>query len=224
MYKLPQQQWRVTNKSKPQKMWTAFCLSLLSLLTLSLSSCGQTTLQHKPDSCDNPDAAISCCFVNRPATLTNSMRITQPDDEGEKLTIWGTIFKADGVTPYPDLILYVYHTDSKGYYSKSGNEKGFQKWHGRHHGWCKTDSRGYYEIHTIRPARYPNNTMPAHIHAAVKTNKGDMFWISDFVFKDDSLVNDKYLASLTTTGGTGVVDIKKNGPDSWNGRRDIFLK
>jgi protocatechuate 3,4-dioxygenase beta subunit len=151
------------------------------------------------------------------------MTIADQKETGEKLMISGTIFKAYGKTPFPDIILYAYHTDSKGYYSKSGNETGVQKWHGHFHGWCKTDSNGYYEIHTIRPARYPDNTMPAHIHAAIKTDSGKMFYITDFVFKDDSLVNEKYLSSLVNIGGTGVVDIKKTTENTWTGKRDIIL-
>lgn len=173
------------------------------------------------DSCDNPDADIRCCFVNMPSTLTRIMSISKENDPGEKLLITGTIFKADGLTPYPDIILYAYQTDHRGYYSKKGDETGFQKWHGRLHGWCKTDSNGQYEIHSIRPAPYPDNTMPAHIHTAIKTEKA-MFYINDFVFKDDPLVNDKYLSSIRQSGDNGVVDIMKF-KGIWKGKRDIII-
>ena len=205
---------------------------IFGLLVLS-SSCGQTSSKqdHKQqitqtqiDTCDNPDANINCCFINMSRTLTSTMTITNSKEDGNKLIISGTIFKADGKTPYPDIILYAYHTDSKGYYSKNGNETGVQKWHGRLHGWCKTDNNGHYSIQTIRPARYPDNTMPAHIHAAIKTDSGQMYWITDFVFKDDDLVNEKYLSSLVNVGGTGVVDINKNPEFVWIGKRDIVLK
>jgi protocatechuate 3,4-dioxygenase beta subunit len=158
-----------------------------------------------------------------PATLTSTMNIDIQKETADKLVISGTIFKADGKTPFPNIILYAYHTDSKGYYSKNGNETGVQIWHGRSHGWCKTDKNGYYEIHTIRPARYPDNSMPAHIHAAIKKGNGQMYWITDYVFRDDNLVNEKYLSSLSNVGGTGVVDINKNDENIWTGKRDIVL-
>ena len=159
-----------------------------------------------------------------PATLTSIMRITNQSEAGAKLIISGTIFKADGKTPYPDVILYAFHTDSKGYYSKNGTETGVQKIHGRLHGWCKTDKNGYYEIQTIRPARYPDNTIPAHIHAVVKTSSGQIYRITEFVFKDDDLVDEKYISSLTDVGGTGVVDIRMSPDNIWTGKRDIVLK
>ena len=64
--------------------------------------------------------------------------------------------------------------------------------------------------------------MPAHIHTAVKTDNGQMFYINDFVFKDDSLVNEKYL-SLIQPGENGVVDIRKTTENVWVGKRDIIL-
>lgn len=79
----------------------------------------ETVMQK--DTCDNPDANISCCFISIPANPDSIMTIAAPGEAGEKLIISGTIYKADGRTPYPNVILYAYHTDSKGYYSKTGN-------------------------------------------------------------------------------------------------------
>ena len=44
-----------------------------------------------------------------------------------------------------------------------------------------------------------------------------------FVFKDDDLVNEKYLSGIVhMVGGTGVVNLKKNA-NTWTGTRDIVL-
>jgi protocatechuate 3,4-dioxygenase beta subunit len=215
-----------------QAMTTTMNTAIIGLLVLTFTSCrqtdskrqdGQSFIQQQTDTCDSPDAHISCSFASMPTTLTSTMTIVTMSEPDEKLIISGTIYKADGKTPYPNIILYAYHTDSKGYYSKNGNETGVQKWHGRLYGWCKTDKNGYYEIHTIRPARYPDNSMPAHIHAAIKKENGQMYWITDYVFKDDNLVTEKYLSSLSNVGGTGVVDIHKIAKNNWTGKRDITL-
>ena len=206
---------------------------LFGLLFLTVLSCGQTSsprqasqsnVQSLKDTCDNPDAPISCSFVNMPLALSSTLIMAKENEPGKKLTITGTVYKEDGKTPYPNLIIYAYQTDSKGYYSKKGKESGAQKWHGYLHGWCKTDSHGYYKIQTIRPARYPDNSMPAHIHAAVKKENGHMYWISDFVFKDDDLVNEIYLSTIANmVGGTGLVDVHKNAENKWVGVRNIVL-
>ena len=198
-----------------------------------LSSCGQIAANKNVnqikstrvliDTCDDPDAGVNCCFVNMPTNLTSTMNIVTQKEPGEKLSISGTIFKADGKTPYPNIIIYAYHTDTKGYYSKTGKETGFQKWHGRLHGWCKTDINGNYKINSIRPARYPGNNIPAHIHAAIINKQGKEL-ISDFVFKDDNLVNEQYLKSVASmVGGTGVVKVIKSKNGIWIGQRNIIL-
>jgi protocatechuate 3,4-dioxygenase, beta subunit len=197
----------------------SFCILILILLT----ACNTSSSKQHPSvnaDCDNPDADVSCCFVNMPSSLQPAMIINS--SAGEKMVLKGTIFHADGKTPYEGVVLYAYHTDANGLYSKKGNETGFQKWHGALHGWCKTGKDGKYEIHTIRPAPYPGNTIPAHIHAAVKT-PGEMFWISDFVFTDDALITEKYFSSVRKMeGGTGAVEIKTSG-HTWVGERDIIL-
>lgn len=176
------------------------------------------------DTCDNPDAPINCSFLNMPSSLKSELIIAGKDEPGERLKITGTVYKADGKSAYPGILIYAYHTDSKGLYSKNGTETGAQKWHGHLHGWCKTDSNGNYQIQTIRPARYPDNSMPAHIHAAIKKENGEMYWISDFVFQDDGLVNEKYLSRVKDMiGGTGVLNVQKDETNTWTGHRDIIL-
>jgi len=160
------------------------------------------------DTCDNPDAPITCSFRDMPLQLTNTMEITDAHEEGEKLIITGRILKPDS-TPFSDVMLYAYHTAPNGLYTKDGTEGGAQKWHGRLHGWCKTDSKGEYKINTIKPGPYPDNTLPAHIHMAVKKPDGSKpAWISDFVFEGDPLINERYLKNIQELpGGTGIVKL-----------------
>ena len=214
------------------KMPTSYKILCFFLLILTVSSCAekqqqrvgiQTSTSTQPDACDSPDADIECYFINMPETLESTMIIPSEGETAEELIITGTIFKADGKTPYQNVILYAYHTDSKGYYSKRGNETGIQKWHGKLHGWCKTDSSGRYTIKTIRPAPYPNNSIPAHIHSAIKMPDNFSLHINDFVFTDDPLVNEKYKSSFVReVGGTGIIELKKID-NTWIGQRDIVL-
>ena len=85
-----------------------------------------------------------------------------------------------------------------------------------------SDQNGYYEISTIKPARYPQNKFPAHIHAALKEPGSKPYYINDFVFSDDSLVNFSYLSSLTLQGGSGIIKLEKLGADKLVGNRNIY--
>ncbi len=196
-------------------------------------SCGNTgttnktsgeTASRKTDTCESPDADIGCCFLNMPSGIGTVMNIAGESEPGQRIKIIGQILKAEDNTPYSGVIIYAYHTDNKGYYSKKGNETGFQKYHGYLHGWCVTDSEGKYEIHTVKPVRYPSNNAPAHIHCAVKEPSGRMTYINDFVFSDDSLVNKEYLSYMREPGDQGIITLKDDGSGIQTGSRVTPIK
>ena len=181
-------------------------------------------LVGQKDPCDHPDSDISCCFVHMPEIISHIMIITETAEAVEPLRISGRVFDERTNHSLGGVIIYAYHTDEAGYYSKSGSEKGVQKWHGKHHGWCKTDDGGQYELKTIRPGPYPTNTLPAHIHLAIKMPKEEEpFYINDIVFEDDELVNEEYRSNLPyPRGGSGIVELKKVN-NTWVGVRNINL-
>lgn len=138
------------------------------------------------------------------------------------MTIGGTLFRQDGKTPAADVILYVYHTDNKGYYSPSpGQVNG--KFHGHLRGWMKTDATGHYEFTSIRPAAYPSRNSPAHVHALIKENGKSIYWIDEYLFDDDPLITNSVRAGEKKRGGSGIIQLKKNGRGVWIGKRDIVL-
>lgn len=216
-------------------MKTKFTFAILCFCVLMLS-CGQTAIDKnkdlqsknalsKKDTCEGPDANINCSFINIPDSITPVMNIAPKEEPGERLIITGKVYRQNGSTPFEGVLIYAYHTDNDGLYSKKGNETGAQKFHGHLHGWCKTDSNGHYEIHSIRPSRYPGNTAPAHIHSAIKiTETSEPVYINDFVFSDDALVNENYLKRLNPFSGSGVIELRKNSEGLWIGERDIVLE
>lgn len=210
-------------------------ISAVSFLMITVASsfcCGHKT-EHSGfdksdrnvtsrDSCDSPDAPFGCYFANMPSGLSATMMIPVTGESADRLEITGTVSDKSG-KPVEGVVIYAYHTDSDGYYSKSGNESGVQKWHGKLHGWCVTDSEGKYRISTIRPAPYPGNLFPAHIHAALKLPDGSITLINDYVFSDDPMVNSKYESGLESLpGGTGIMKLQR-ADGKWTGVRDIDL-
>jgi protocatechuate 3,4-dioxygenase beta subunit len=185
----------------------------------------KTTLAVSPDTCDDNEN-VRCCFVGMPDNLTSELKIAGEDELGERLFIRGRLFKADGKTPYPNVIVYSYHTNSKGIYPKKGDETGIRRWHGQLHGWCRTDSAGWFSIHTIRPASYPNSRAAAHIHHVVQEPNGsEPYYINDTVFEDDKFVDEKYRANEKRWGGSsGITKVQKQSDGTWEGKRFITLK
>lgn len=185
------------------------------ILFISLGSCSQNNSSTKKDNhpasneikvggrCEGCEAIyeskISFDQLNEIDTL--------PDfhEPGPKIEVSGTIFQQDGKTPAKDVILYIYHTDQNGLYSKKGDEEGWAKRHGYIRGWLKTDANGFYKFYTLVPASYPNSNNPKHIHPTIKEKGKSEFWIDDFVFDDDPLLNNKERTKPHPVCGSGIL-------------------
>lgn len=132
--------------------------------------------------------------------------------KGRKLLITGTVYKLDGKTPAPNVVVYYWQTDDKGYYpTREGMDKKAER-HGYIRGWVKTDAEGKYSIYTVRPAPYPNEDMPAHIHTSIKEpTVGNEYYIDEFVFDDDKLLTGAKRKKLEKRGGSGVLRVLISG-------------
>ncbi len=204
-----------------------FCLAAM---IISLNSCGQSGSQQKLSankieikvggSCEGCEAVYET-----PTPFTDLKAVvTLPDfnETGPKIEISGIIYKADGKTVAPGIILYIYHTDQTGHYSSKENAKGWGKRHGYIRGWLKTNAKGEYKFYTLRPAPYPGGKAAAHIHATIKESGKIAYWIDEYLFSDDPLVTADFKDKTPQRGGMGVIALQKiNG--ILTGHRDIIL-
>lgn len=86
------------------------------------------------------------------------------------------------------------------------------KRHGHIRGWVKTDNLGNFTIYTIRPAPYPDGTMPAHIHISVKEpDISNEYYIDDWVFDDDPILTSEQRKALPQRGGSGILKVLRKG-------------
>lgn len=110
-------------------------------------------------------------------------------EKGQRLIVNGTVFQQDGKTPAPGVIIYYWQTDNDGYYSPKPGMDEKAKIHGHLRGWVKTNEKGEYTIYTIRPAPYPNDVLPAHIHYSIKEpDVANEYYSDDLNFTDDNLL------------------------------------
>jgi protocatechuate 3,4-dioxygenase beta subunit len=143
--------------------------------------------------------------------------------EGEKpLGINGIVYKADGKTPAPGVILYVYHTDQTGHYTPKADAKGWEKRHGSIRGWMRTNEKGEYKFVTLRPAPYPGRTEPAHIHITIKEPGLNEYYIDEYLFNDDQLLATEKRQKLENRGGSGILTLKDVG-NMYKAERNIYL-
>lgn len=152
-------------------------------------------------------------YVGMPAQIASVDTSAGWAEVGQQLLITGTVRQPDGYTPARDVIIYYWQTDAKGYYSpKSGMDEKAKR-HGHIRGWVKTDKEGRYAIYTNRPAPYPNKTMPAHIHLAIKEPAiANEYYVDELVFDDDPLLLPAIKKKpLENRGGSGIVRVVKDG-------------
>ena len=159
-----------------------------------------------------------CGADEAPDSLSWQATIAGPDEPGEPLVISGTVYRSDGETPAPGVLLYVYHTNAEGIYPKRGDETGNARRHGYLRTWLRTDERGRYRFTTIRPGTYPSRSEPAHIHMTVQPPGEEEYWIDSIVFEGDSLL------TAEDRNGTGLVRLTRDEEGVWRGRRDVVLK
>ncbi|MEO7282157.1 intradiol ring-cleavage dioxygenase, partial [Gelidibacter sp.] len=147
-------------------------------------------------------------YVGMPKNIKSIDTSTGWTEKGQKLLITGTVYKIGGKIPAPNVVIYYWQTDNYGYYSPKEGMDEQAKRHGHIRGWVKSDENGKYSIYTIRPAPYPNDDMPAHIHTSIKEpNIEDEYYIDEFVFDDDILLTGKKRKALENRGGSGVLRV-----------------
>lgn len=166
-------------------------------------SSSSRSLKKVGGGCDGCDEM----YIGMPENMTAADTSLGWFDKAQKLMLTGTVFKLDGQTPAPDVIIYYYQTDETGYYPKrEGLDKGVNN-HGSIRGWVKTDQNGKYSIYTTRPAPYPDRSSPAHIHVLIREPDIDNeYFIDDLVFDDDPLVfAQKKIRPFENRGGSGIL-------------------
>lgn len=181
-----------------------------------LLSCGSDTLAQKADGdvlerikkMAAPQGAEGMGAIDAPADLSWRAKLANKDSEGEPMVIAGTVFQADGKTPAPSTLIYLYHTDMYGRYGQAGEPK-----HGKFRGWMLTDKEGRYEFRSIRPASYPNTTFAAHVHMTLTTTDAREDWIDSILFEGDRFITSRERESAGRRGGFQPIVTLVKGTD-----------
>lgn len=203
-----------------------------SVLLVLLGSAGcapQQALSRAQGRAREPIVGLPCegceaVFDGLPATLETHARIGDRDEPGQALRIVGTVLDGDGV-PAPGVIVYAFHTDSRGIYPPDERLRGLAAApHGALRGWAITDAEGRYGFATIRPAGYPDSDLPAHVHMHVIEVGRCTYYVDDVLFEDDPRLTPEKRAELVLgRGGSGLAVPELDGTGAWVVRRDIHL-
>lgn len=195
-----------------QLLYFVFFLFLLNSLTScngqkkdnSTTSKNTNTKKLVGGGCDG----CELMYVSMPTNINSVDSSVGWTEKGQKLLVTGKVFKLDGKTSVSNVIIYYWQTDNNGLFSPKQGMDEKAKRHGHIRGWVKTDENGKYSIYTIRPAPYPNENIPAHIHTSIKEpNIDNEYYIDEFVFDDDKLLTGEKRKALENRGGSGILRV-----------------
>ncbi len=119
-----------------------------------------------------------------------SVTMVTDKEQGAQTTVKGKLLSADK-TPLANTLVYVYQTDHRGWYADDKphvEQNEGDRGHARLFGYLRTNAQGEFELKTIRPASYPNSTLPQHIHFEAFSNNGRSLIITELLFDDDPML------------------------------------
>ena len=220
---------------RPRAHTMSFCrrdliLSLGASVTLTAAACGRsnataTQAQNEPVprpdlyNCEGCEAVGEVPFES----LGYSTRLYRPTDEGQRLQVTGRVLTTDGAAA-SGVVIYAHHTNAGGLYADGTNHSVWSRRHGRFRGWVRTDQDGRYRFETIKPAPYPSETIPAHIHMFVGEPGRPPYYIDDLVFEGEFGVDQAYRAKQEFRGGSGIVRLVQSADGDLAAERDIRLE
>lgn len=159
-----------------------------------------------------------------PAALTWRAAMAGPDEPGERMIILGRTLSADTGEPVPNVVIYAYQTNAEGLYANGTPETEWSRRHGRLRAWVRTGDDGRYRFDTIKPAPYPNTTLPAHVHLTVLEASYPPYYIDDIVFDGEVGVTPAYRAAQEFRGGGAIITPTRSDSGVLTVTRDIRLE
>lgn len=157
--------------------------------------------------------------IEAPSNVSWKTTLAGEKEEGIPILISGTVFLSDGKTPAPNILIYLYHTDIKGYYGKNGEPR-----HGRYRGWMLTDEKGRYEFRSIKPASYPDTTIASHIHMTVTGKNFKEDTVDSILFEGDKFITTQERSRAGGKGGFNpILKLEKDAKGIMRASRDIQL-
>jgi uncharacterized protein (TIGR03067 family) len=164
---------------------------------------------------DQPASAAA----SHPPGSVSVTNLVSPDEPGERLVVYGTVFGPDGTTALTNAAIRIYHTDASGVYSPDANDDSNPRLQAS----LRTGSDGSYEVRTIRPGPYPGGTTPAHVHLIVSA-PGYQEQDAMFFFAGDPILTSADHEKYGGNGRFSSIRTVEPGPDGTRRcRRDIQL-
>lgn len=159
-----------------------------------------------------------------PESMTSRVQLASSTEPGERMVLTGRVLSPGTRAPVAGVIVYAHHTNAQGLYANGGKETTWSRRHGRLRGWARTGKDGVYTFDTIKPAPYPDGSMPAHVHLFLGEPGRAPYHVDDAVFDGEYGVTAEYRAKQELRGGSGILKLSRSPAGVWLATRDIVLE
>ncbi|MEL7148459.1 MAG: hypothetical protein AAFO69_18945, partial [Bacteroidota bacterium] len=122
--------------------------------------------------------------TKKPKVLQSKSRIAPFEEPGTPMVIRGQVFLPNE-RPAAGVIVHAYHRDINGF-DFGDKDRMTSTW--RLQGWAVTDSKGYFEFSSIRPAPDHLGREGAHIHITLISETYGKQWAPTVFLADDPAV------------------------------------
>ena len=118
---------------------------------------------------------------------SSEVTIVTANEPGQKIKVTGSVIDKDRKA-VSNALMYFYHTNDRGLYGE--NDDGDSR-AARLFGYVRTNEKGEFTIHTIKPRGYPGSEANAHIHLQFWDKDGNEIRSTpgEFLFEDDPRMN-----------------------------------
>lgn len=115
---------------------------------------------------EDPDRRLELFDHFKEHVRSSHVGMVDPLEPGRRIRLVGRIVDMTSGEPLAGALMQLYHTDAGGEY-RPGMDAGGGA--GNPRLWCylRADAEGRFTVDTIMPERYPNSTVPRHVHYRV---------------------------------------------------------
>ena len=115
---------------------------------------------------EDPDRRLELFDLVKKHVKASHIDMVDKNEPGQRIRLVGQIVDMASGQPLTGALMQLFHTDASGEY-RPGMDAGGGAGNPRLFGYLRTDAKGQFTVDTIMPERYPNSTVPRHVHYRV---------------------------------------------------------
>ncbi len=115
---------------------------------------------------EDPDRRLELFALLKEHVTASHIQMVDGHEPGRRIRLEGRVVDTASGAPLGGALLQLFHTDASGEY-RPGMDAGGGAGNPRLFGYLRADAEGRFTVDTIMPERYPNSSVPRHVHYRV---------------------------------------------------------